>query len=109
MASGSVSLIVAAGELLTGRGFLCAWSLSQAGAFHGRTKHIGKNPARHDQRAWLSKRVSSGLASLGGGCRKIISVERFGASAPYKTIFEHYGLTVAAVNRLLNHCFKRIE
>ena len=38
--------------------------------------------------------VSQGWEKWVGDQGTCISVERFGASAPYKIIFEHYGLTV---------------
>jgi transketolase len=38
--------------------------------------------------------VSQGWEKWVGERGESISVERFGASAPYKTIFEHYGFTV---------------
>jgi transketolase len=28
-----------------------------------------------------------------GGLGRILSIEKYGASAPYKAIYEHYGLT----------------
>lgn len=45
--------------------------------------------------------VSQGWDRWVGDSGDSISVERFGASAPYKTIFEHYGLTVDnVINRV---------
>jgi transketolase len=38
--------------------------------------------------------VSQGWEKWIGDLGDSISVERFGASAPYKIIFEHYGFTV---------------
>lgn len=37
---------------------------------------------------------------------KVIAVDRYGASAPYKTIFEHYGLTTDRVVELVKHLVK---
>jgi transketolase len=39
-----------------------------------------------------------------GGC---ISVERFGASAPYKIVFEHYGFTVDNVMQHAQELIRR--
>ena len=38
--------------------------------------------------------VSQGWEKWVGDSGDCLSVERFGASAPYKVIFEHYGFTV---------------
>jgi transketolase len=32
-----------------------------------------------------------------GGLGQVMGIDRYGASAPYKTIFEHYGLTAERV------------
>jgi transketolase len=41
--------------------------------------------------------VSQGWERWVGEQGSSISIERFGASAPYKTIYENYGLTCEAV------------
>jgi transketolase len=43
--------------------------------------------------------VAQGWERWLGELGESISVERYGASAPYKTIFEHYGFTVDNVIR----------
>jgi transketolase len=43
--------------------------------------------------------VSSYWAGLVGDCGQVIGVDRFGASAPGKEMFEHYGLTAKNVSR----------
>jgi transketolase len=44
--------------------------------------------------------ISQGWERWAGSQALILSVERFGASAPYQTIFEHYGLTVCNIVEL---------
>ena len=41
--------------------------------------------------------VAQGWERYVGPSGRILSIERFGASAPYKTIFEHLGFTVENV------------
>jgi len=43
--------------------------------------------------------VSSCWSSFVGDCGRVIGVDRFGASAPGKELFEHYGLTVENVSQ----------
>jgi transketolase len=43
--------------------------------------------------------VSACWAGLVGDLGRVIGVDRFGASAPAKALFEHYGLTVEHVSR----------
>ena len=50
--------------------------------------------------------ITQGWHKWVGDSGKIIGVSRFGASAPYKTIFEHYGLTVDAVYVAAKALFK---
>jgi len=43
--------------------------------------------------------VTGGWASFVGDAGRVVGVDRFGASAPAKELFEHYGLTVENVSR----------
>jgi transketolase len=43
--------------------------------------------------------VSAGWGAIAGDAGRVIGVDRFGASAPASTLFEHYGLTADAVAR----------
>jgi transketolase len=45
--------------------------------------------------------VSACWAGLVGDHGRVIGVDRFGASAPAKALFEHYGLTVENVSRVV--------
>ena len=98
MASGSeVSLITKAGERLAAQGVSVrlvsfpSWELfeSQDEAY----RHLVLPP---DIKARLSVEaaVSQGWEKWVGEQGDCISVDRFGASAPYKIIFENYGFTV---------------
>jgi len=50
--------------------------------------------------------VSQGWERWVGDHGAVIAVDRFGASAPYKVIFEHYGLTVENV---VNHAHQLLH
>lgn len=43
--------------------------------------------------------VTAGWGAIAGDAGRVIGVDRFGASAPASTLFEHYGLTADAVAR----------
>ena len=43
--------------------------------------------------------VTAGWGTIAGDAGRVIGVDRFGASAPASTLFEHYGLTADAVAR----------
>lgn len=111
MASGSeVSLIVAAAERLAAEGInvrivsFPSWELFEAQAQDYQDAVI--NPGVRARLA-VEAGVSQGWERWVGDTGEIISVDRFGASAPYKEIFEHYGLTVENVieraRTLLDH------
>jgi transketolase len=98
MASGSeVSLIIGAGERLAGEGVnvrlvsFPSWELfkSQDEAYRNQVL-----PPEVKSRLSVEAAVSQGWERWVGDQGDSISVERFGASAPYKIIFEKYGLTV---------------
>ena len=43
--------------------------------------------------------VTAGWGAIAGDAGRVIGVDRFGASAPASTLFEHYGLTVENVSK----------
>jgi transketolase len=98
MASGSeVSLITTAGERMAGEGvnvrlvsFPC-WELFAEQDESYRSQVL---PPGIKNRLSVEAGVAQGWERWLGELGESISVERYGASAPYKTIFEHYGLTV---------------
>ena len=98
MASGSeVSLITEAGVRLASEGVnvrlvsFPSWELfkSQDEAYRNQVL-----PPEIKSRLSVEAAVSQGWERWVGDQGDCISVERFGASAPYKIIFENYGLTV---------------
>jgi transketolase len=98
MASGSeVCLITEAGARLASEGInvrlisFPSWELfeSQDEAYKNLVL-----PARIKSRLSVEAGVAQGWAKWVGDSGDSISVERFGASAPYKVIYENYGLTV---------------
>ncbi len=98
MASGSeVSLITEAGGRLASEGYnvrlvsFPSWELFMAQEEAYRNQVL---PPEIPLRLSVEAGVSQGWEKWVGDRGTCISVERFGASAPYKTIFEHYGLTV---------------
>ncbi len=98
MASGSeVSLITEAGGILASEGYnvrlvsFPSWELFRAQDEAYRNQVL---PPEIPLRLSVEAAVSQGWEKWVGDRGTCISVEHFGASAPYKTIFEHYGLTV---------------
>ena len=101
MASGSeVSLIVEAGQHLAGEGLAVrlvsfpSWELfeSQEPAYQESVL-----PAGWKARLAVEAGVSQGWSRWVGEGGRILAVDHFGASAPYKTLYSHYGLTVDAI------------
>ena len=105
MASGSeVSLITEAGVRLASEGVnvrlvsFPSWELFEAQDEDYRNQVL---PAEIKLRLSVEAGVSQGWKRWVGDAGDCISVDRFGASAPYKTIFENYGLTVEhVINRV---------
>lgn len=101
MASGTeVSLIVAAGESLAAEGrnirlvsFPC-WELFEE---QGEDYMDDVFPSRIKKRLAVEAGVSQGWYRWVGDQGEVISVDRFGASAPQKVLYEKYGLTVECV------------
>jgi transketolase len=98
MASGSeVSLITEAGARLASEGVnvrlvsFPSWELFKAQDEAYRSEVL---PLEIKTRLSVEAAVSQGWEKWVGDHGDSISVERFGASAPYKIIFENYGLTV---------------
>ena len=56
-------------------------------------------PSAVGARVVVEAGVSAGWAAFAGASGEVIGVDRFGASAPGKVLFEHYGLTVENVSR----------
>jgi transketolase len=101
MASGSeVSLVQEAGVRLSAEGLKVrlvsfpSWELfaEQDAAYREEVL-----PAKIPARLAVEAGVSQGWERWTGSQGAILSVERFGASAPYQTIYEQYGLTVCNV------------
>jgi transketolase len=98
MASGSeVSLIVEAGNKLVAEGIKVrlvsfpSWEL-----YKQQDEAYQENvlPPAIKARLVIEAGVSQGWEKWAGASGEIIGIDKFGASAPYKTIYEKYGLTV---------------
>ena len=98
MASGSeVSLIVQAGSILAAEGLnvrlvsFPSWEL-----FNMQSKEYRDSvfPANIQARIAVEAGVSQGWERWVGDKGLLLSIDKFGASAPYQVIFEQYGLTV---------------
>ncbi len=101
MASGSeVSLIVEAGLKLAAGGVSVrlvsfpSWELFKC---QDRSYQESVFPPVMSKRLAIEAGASIGWDRWVGDRGKMIMIDRYGASAPYKTIFEHYGLTVEAI------------
>lgn len=101
MASGSeVELIIKAGESLSADGInirlvsFPSWELFSSQPDDYRESVL---PDRVRARLAVEAGVSQGWQRWVGEMGDVISVERFGASAPYKDIFKHYGFTVSNI------------
>lgn len=101
MASGSeVSLVLEVGKILAGEGFAVrivsfpSWDLFD---LQDQTYKDEVLPPDLKKRLAVEAGVTQGWHRWVGDAGGIIGVDRFGASAPYKIIFEHYGLTFDAV------------
>jgi transketolase len=103
VASGAeVALIVGAGEKLAGEGvdvrlvsFPC-WELFEAQDEDYRDSVF---PPGLVKRLGVEAGVSQGWNKWLGDMGQMVSIETYGASAPYQKIFEEYGLTVENVYR----------
>jgi transketolase len=98
MASGSeVCLITEAGARLASEGVnvrLVSFPSWELFAAQDETYQHQVLPPQITSRLSVEAGVSQGWERWVGGKGDCISIERFGASAPYKVIFEHFGLTV---------------
>jgi transketolase len=98
MATGSeVSLILQAGAKLSEEGVnvrlvsFPSWELFEEQAEEYREAVL---PGTIKARLAVEAGVSQGWKRWVGDSGMAISIEKFGASAPYQLIYEHYGLTV---------------
>lgn len=98
MATGSeVHLIIAAAEKLAAENHCVrvvsfpSWELFQASTPEYKRKVL---PENIQKRVAVEMGVAMGWEKYTGDEGKIISIEQFGASAPYKTLLESYGFTV---------------
>jgi transketolase len=98
LATGSeVHLAVVAREVLAAQGVaarvvsLPSWELFEAQSQAYRHQVL---PPEVAARVSIEAGVTLGWERYAGSSGVIIGINRFGASAPYKTIFEHFGLTV---------------
>jgi len=98
MASGSeVTLIYDAARKLADEGVnvrvvsFPSWELFEQQSAGYRASVL---PAGVTRRLAVEAGVAQGWERYVGSSGRIVSIERFGASAPYKTIFEHLGFTV---------------
>jgi transketolase len=110
MASGSeVSLIIAAGERLASEGVnvrlvsFPSWELFAEQDEQYRRQVL---PPDIKNRLSVEAGVAQGWERWVGESGDSISVEKYGASAPYKTIFEHYGFTVENV---IQHAYQLLN
>jgi transketolase len=101
MASGSeVSLIVQAGANLAAEGVSVrlvsfpSWELFE---LQDQKYREAVFPVSIKARLAVEAGVAQGWERWVGDQGSIISIEKFGASAPYQTIYTHYGLTVENV------------
>jgi transketolase len=101
MASGSeVSLILPAGQSLAEEGFnVRLVSFSSWELFAAQDEAYRQSVLLPDVKARLSVEagISQGWDRWVGDGGDMISIERFGASAPYKTLYEKFGLTVSEI------------
>jgi transketolase len=111
MASGSeVCLITDAGARLASEGInlrlvsFPSWELFQSQDEVYRNQVL---PPEIKLRLSVEAGVSQGWEKWVGDNGTYLSVERFGASAPYKVIFEHYGFTVNNVIQLAKQLLLR--
>jgi transketolase len=110
VASGSeVSLITSAGERLASEGInvrLVSFPCWELFAEQDEDYRMQVLPPKIKNRLAVEAAVAQGWERWVGESGDIICVERYGASAPYKTIFEHYGLTVENV---IQHAYELIN
>jgi len=101
MASGSeVQLIVQAGYTLAAEGYNVRLVSFPSWFLFDRQDTVYKDdvlPPSIKRRLAVEAGISLGWERYVGDYGRVIAVNRFGASAPYKKIFEEYGLTVERV------------
>jgi transketolase len=93
---------VAAADELSSQGVkVSVVSMPNAGLFLQQDAEYRESvlPAAAKARVVVEAGVSAGWASFAGDRGRIIGIDRFGASAPARELFEHYGLTVENVSQ----------
>ena len=103
IATGSeVGLAVAAANELSSQGIgVKVISMPNPGLFLQQDAEYRQSvlPTALTARVVVEAGVSAGWASFAGDKGRIIGIDRFGASAPAKELFKHYGLTVENVSQ----------
>jgi transketolase len=105
MASGSeVQLIVEAGQKLAAEGIAVrvvsfpSWELFAAQDESYRKSVL---PDEFEKRLAVEAGIAMGWERWVGAKGQVLSIERYGASAPYQTIYEKFGFTAANISALL--------
>ncbi len=113
MASGSeVSLIVAAGEELVAEGVAVrlvsfpSWEL-----FNDQTEDYRREvmPPQIKARVAIEAGSTQGWHRWVGEGGAVIGIDRFGASAPYKVLYDHLGLTVEHVVKKAQQMLEKVK
>jgi transketolase len=113
MASGSeVSLIVAAGEALVAEGVAVrlvsfpSWEL-----FNDQTEDYRREvmPPHIKARVAIEAGSTQGWHRWVGEGGAVIGIDRFGASAPYKVLYDHLGLTVEHVVKKAQQMLEKVK
>lgn len=103
IATGSeVGLAVAAATELSSEGVnVAVVSMPNPGLFLQQDEGYRESvlPSAVTARVVVEAGVTAGWASFAGEKGRVIGIDRFGASAPAKELFEHYGLTVEQVSQ----------
>ena len=103
IATGSeVGLAVAAANELSSQGVrVSVVSMPNPGLFQQQDAEYRESvlPAALTARVVVEAGVTAGWAAFAGDKGRIVGIDRFGASAPAKELFKHYGLTVENVSQ----------
>ena len=103
IATGSeVGLAVAAANELSTQGIrVNVISMPNPGLFQQQDAEYRESvlPAALTARVVVEAGVTAGWAAFAGDKGRIVGIDRFGASAPAKELFKHYGLTVENVSQ----------
>jgi len=103
IATGSeVGLAVAAANELSSQGVrVSVVSMPNPGLFQQQDAEYRESvlPAALTARVVVEAGVTAGWAAFAGDKGRIVGIDKFGASAPAKELFKHYGLTVENVSQ----------